>query len=78
MKGRFLELVADHKIVEAISFDTSDPAFAGEMIMTTELVSEKGATRVTFTATQVPPGITEADHSAGMNSSLENLAHFTE
>jgi uncharacterized protein YndB with AHSA1/START domain len=78
VKGRFLELVPDHKIVEAITFESPDPSFAGEMIMTTELVSEKGATRVTFTATNVPEGITAEDHSAGMNSSLENLARFTE
>ncbi|MES2006300.1 MAG: SRPBCC domain-containing protein [Bacteroidota bacterium] len=78
VKGKFIELVTDHKIVEAISFDSPDPTFAGELIMTTELVSEKGATRVTFTATHVPGGIAPEDHATGMNSSLENLAKFTE
>ena len=78
VKSRFLELVPDHKIVEAITFDSSDKTFAGEMIMTTELTSEKGATKVTFSAAHVPTGITPEDHATGMNSSLENLAKFTE
>jgi uncharacterized protein YndB with AHSA1/START domain len=78
VKGKFIELETDHKIVEAITFDSPDPKFTGEMILTTELVSEKGATKVTFSATNVPTGITPEDHAAGMNSSLENLAKFTE
>jgi hypothetical protein len=62
--------------VEAIRFDSPDPMFAGEMIMTTELAPEKGGTLVTFTAEQVPEGITHDDHIKGMESSLENLAGF--
>src|SRR3954447_25298576 len=31
---RFLELTPPRRIVEAVTFDTSDPAFLGEMIMT--------------------------------------------
>src|SRR5687768_17424920 len=32
--SRFVELTPDKKIVQSIRFDTSDPAFSGEMIMT--------------------------------------------
>lgn len=78
VKGRFLELAPDHTIVEVVEFDSPDSAFAGEMIMTTKLAQEQDATRVTFSATNVPPGISSEDHAAGMNSSLENLAKFVE
>jgi uncharacterized protein YndB with AHSA1/START domain len=76
VNGKFLELDPAKKIVEAIRFESSDPAFTGEMIMTTELTPEKGGTRVTFTAEQVPEGISPEDHARGMHSSLENLAQF--
>jgi uncharacterized protein YndB with AHSA1/START domain len=76
INGRFLELVPGKKIVEAVRFDSADPLFAGEMIMTTELNPEKGGTLVTFTAEQVPEGIAHSNHIKGMESSLENLAEF--
>jgi uncharacterized protein YndB with AHSA1/START domain len=76
VNGRFLELVPGKKIVEAIRFDSPDPAFSGEMIMTTELTPEKGGTLVTFTAEQVPEGITHEDHIKGMESSLGHLGHY--
>jgi hypothetical protein len=37
-----------------------------------------GGTRVTFRAENVPPGISEAEHRAGMNSTLKNLADWVE
>jgi uncharacterized protein YndB with AHSA1/START domain len=76
VNGRFIELIAAKKIVEAIRFDSPDPAFAGEMIVTTELAPEKGGTLVKFTAAKVPEGITQEDHIKGMESSLENLSKF--
>ncbi|MEO8173240.1 MAG: SRPBCC domain-containing protein [Sediminibacterium sp.] len=78
VNGKFLELVPVKKIVEAVRFESTDPLFAGEMIMTTELATEKGGTRVTLIAEQIPPGITPEDHAAGMDSSLENLKVFLE
>jgi uncharacterized protein YndB with AHSA1/START domain len=76
VNGRFVELFPGKKIVEVVTFDSPDPAFAGEMIITTELKAEKGGTLVTLTAEQVPEGITQEDHIKGMESSLENLAKF--
>jgi hypothetical protein len=32
--GRFMELVADERIVQLVEFESEDPAFAGEMKMT--------------------------------------------
>ena len=43
--GRFVELVPDEKIVEAIEFETQDPSFAGEMTMTVTLADVNGSTR---------------------------------
>jgi uncharacterized protein YndB with AHSA1/START domain len=76
VNGRFVELFPGKKIVEVVSFDSPDPAFAGEMVMTTELQAEKGGTLVTLTAEQVPEGITHEDHVKGMESSLENLGRY--
>lgn len=72
--GRFLELVPGQRIVQSVAFDSADPRFAGEMIMTWTFEPVAGGTRVTVGATHVPPGITQADHLVGLKSTLENLA----
>ncbi|MBI4920445.1 MAG: SRPBCC domain-containing protein [Devosia nanyangense] len=78
VEGRFVSLVADREIVQRFTFRSDDPAFAGEMTMTWTLVPEAGGTRVTVSATDVPPGISPDDHQTGLNSSLANLADYTE
>ncbi|MEO5997773.1 MAG: SRPBCC family protein [Chitinophagaceae bacterium] len=77
-QGRFLELVPGKRIVELIEFESDDPAFAGEMTITTSLTSLGGGTEVTFLCENVPTGIQPEDHYEGMTSSLKNLAEFTE
>lgn len=77
-EGRFVELVPDEKIVEVVSFESGDPAFQGEMTVTTTLTPVRDGTKVSFTAANVPPGISEADDRAGMESTLKNLAMFIE
>ena len=76
--GRFIELVPDEKIVEAVQFESADPAFAGTMTITTLLSAVRNGTKVTFVAEHVPPGISAADHKLGMDSSLKNLANLLE
>jgi uncharacterized protein YndB with AHSA1/START domain len=76
--GRFLALEQRRRIVQSVQFDSDDPAFAGEMIMTWRLDGVPEGTRVTVTADDVPSGISKADHDAGLASSLENLARFVE
>ena len=76
VRGRFLELVPDRRIVQAVAFDSPDPAFAGEMTMAWHFEGEAGGTRVVIRASNVPPGIAPADHRAGMDSTLANLAAF--
>ncbi len=76
--GRFVELVPQQRIVQAFEFDSPDPAFAGTMTMRWVLSAAGGGTSVTVTAENVPPGISQADHEIGMNSSLANLAAYVE
>lgn len=78
VEARFIELVPSERVVQAVDFVSDDPAFAGTMTMTWEITSVDGGTRVEVTASDVPHGISEADHAAGLASSLENLAHYLE
>lgn len=77
-EGRFLELVPDQRVVELIKFQSDDPAFAGEMMVTTSLRAVDGGTEVTIRCDNVPEAIRPEDHDAGMASTLENLAAYTE
>jgi Activator of Hsp90 ATPase homolog 1-like protein len=61
-----------------VTFESADPAFAGDMKMTWTLTSVPGGTEVSIRAENVPPGIQPRDHDAGFRSTLENLAEFTE
>ena len=73
-QGRFVELVPDEKIVEAIAFDTRDPGFAGEMTMTTLLADADGGTEVTMLCQDLPPGIRPEDNEEGTRQALHKLA----
>jgi uncharacterized protein YndB with AHSA1/START domain len=75
---RFAELVAEERIVELVKFRSDDPAFDREMRLTTTFAPVADGTRVTMVADHVPPGIEQADHEAGMASSLRKLALLTE
>jgi uncharacterized protein YndB with AHSA1/START domain len=76
--GRFLELVPNQKIVQSVQFDSDDPRFAGEMVMTWLLTPAPEGTTVQITAENVPVGISPADHAAGITATLANLAAFVE
>jgi uncharacterized protein YndB with AHSA1/START domain len=74
----FLELTPPTRIVQAITFDSPNPAFAGEMIMTITLADRAGATDVTIAFDHLPPGIRPEDNDSGTRSSLEKLARYVE
>jgi uncharacterized protein YndB with AHSA1/START domain len=76
--ARFVELAPPHKIVEAIIFDSGDPAFAGEMIMVVTLEAAAGGTRVAIGFKDLPPGVRPEDNEAGTEASLEKLARYVE
>lgn len=75
---RFLEVVADDRVVQSVDFESDAPEFAGTMTMTWRVRAEAGGTRVDIVADDVPDGISAEDHAAGLASSLENLADFVE
>jgi uncharacterized protein YndB with AHSA1/START domain len=74
--GRFLTLEPGKRIVQSVVFESEDPAFAGEMIMTWSFEPSKTGTKVTITAENVPQGISKTDHDAGLRGSLQNLAKY--
>jgi uncharacterized protein YndB with AHSA1/START domain len=76
--ARFVELVPSSKIVEAISFESPDPAFAGEMRMEVTLEAADGGTIVTFAFKNLPPGIRPEDNELGTRLTLEKLARYVE
>jgi len=76
--GTFLALEPGRRIVQSAVFESDDPAFAGEMIVTWSFEPVGEATKVIVTAGDVPYGISAEDHAAGLASSLENLARFVE
>jgi len=78
VEGRYVELIAEVRIVEEVRFESDNPAFAGTMRVTTTLTPVFDGTKVTITAENVPSGISEDDHRQGMESTLRNLANFLE
>ena len=76
--AKFLELTPATRIVEAIRFDATDPAFAGQMFMIVMFQRKGDATEVTILFESLPEGIGKADNEAGTQSSLEKLARYVE
>ena len=76
--ARFVELVPGERVVQAVDFLSDDPANAGTMTMTWELLPVDAGTRVNIRAENVPAGISAEDHAAGLASSLANLAAHLE
>lgn len=78
VEARFVDIVPGVRVVQAVDFVSDDPAYAGTMTMTWHVTVADGGARVDITADDVPDGITEEDHSAGLASSLRNLAGYLE
>ena len=78
VEARYVDIVANDRVVHAVDFASDDPAFAGTMTMTWAVRAVGGGTRVEITADGVPDGISADDHAAGLTSSLENLASYVE
>ena len=76
--ARFFELTPQTRIVQAISFDSADPAFKGEMVMVATFSETDGGTEVTIMFENLPRGLRPEDNEAGTQSSLEKLARYVE
>ncbi|OGU37976.1 MAG: ATPase [Hydrogenophilales bacterium RIFOXYA1_FULL_63_33] len=75
---RFVKLVEGERIEQAVTFNSEDSAFSGEMRITWILEPLTDGTLVTVSCENVPPGIRQEDHKAGLMSTLNNLASFAE
>jgi uncharacterized protein YndB with AHSA1/START domain len=75
---RYVDIVPDDRVVQAVDFVSDDTAFAGTMKMTWAVRAIDSGTRVEITADDVPEGISADDHAAGLTSSLDNLASYVE
>lgn len=71
---RFVELAPPRRIVEAVSFVSTDPALSGEMTLTATFQEVSAGTEVTLAFENIPPGVRPEDNDAGARSSLEQLA----
>jgi uncharacterized protein YndB with AHSA1/START domain len=71
---QFVELTPPRRIVEAVSFVTTDPAIFWEMTMTATFEEVSGGTEVTLVFRNLPPGLRAEDNEAGSRLSLEQLA----
>lgn len=73
---RFVDIVPDVRVAQAVDFVSDDPAFAGTMEMTWELSAHEDRTLLTIRAENVPSGISPEDHQIGLDSSLAKLDAF--
>jgi len=71
---RFVKLEPPRRIVEAVNFFTTDPAFSGEMTLTATFEAASGGTEVVLVFENLPPGLRAEDNKAGSRLSLEQLA----
>jgi uncharacterized protein YndB with AHSA1/START domain len=78
VEARFVDVVPGVRVAQAVNFVADDPGDAGTMTMTWEVTATDGGTRVDIRADDVPSGLTAEDHSAGLASSLANLAAYLE
>jgi uncharacterized protein YndB with AHSA1/START domain len=78
VRARFVELVPDRRIVQEVEFESNDPALAAPMTIEWTLAEVPGGTEVTVICDNAPEAIRPEDHAAGIRSTLENLAAFTE
>jgi uncharacterized protein YndB with AHSA1/START domain len=76
--GRFVRLVPDTEVVQAIEFETDDPRMQGEMTVTYALADADGGTTVTGRHENLPPGVRPEDNELGWSMSMGKLAALVE
>ena len=76
--GRFVRLVPDTEVVQAVEFETDDPALQGEMTITYMLADADGGTDLVGVHEGLPPGVPPADNELGWSISVGKLAALVE
>jgi uncharacterized protein YndB with AHSA1/START domain len=74
--GRFVELAPGRRVVQALEFETADPAMRGEMRITFTLREVEGGTELEAVHENVPPGVAPADNETGWRMSLDRLGRL--
>jgi predicted PurR-regulated permease PerM/uncharacterized protein YndB with AHSA1/START domain len=76
--GRFVQLVPHERIVEAVTFETDDPAMRGEMTITIALADADEGTEIVAVHDDLPLGLSPTDNEIGWRMSLGKLASLVE
>jgi uncharacterized protein YndB with AHSA1/START domain len=76
--GRFVRLVPDTEVTQAVEFESDDPALQGEMTITYALSDADGGTDVVGVHEGLPSGVSPADNELGWTISLRKLAALLE
>lgn len=71
-----MTLVPNERVVEAVEFETMDPALRGEMTIT--LADADGGTELLAVYDRLPPGVATADNETGWRMALAKLAALVE
>ena len=75
---RFVELTPPRRIVQAVTFETDDPALQGEMTISYTLADADGGTDLVGVHEDLPAGVPPADNELGWSISLAKLAALVE
>jgi uncharacterized protein YndB with AHSA1/START domain len=76
--GTFVRLVPDREVVQAVEFETDDPAMQGVMTISYRLRPSAGGTMVEGVHEHLPPGVSPGDNELGWAMSLAKLAALVE
>lgn len=76
--GRFIKLVPNEQVVEAMEFETADDSMRGEMTVTFTLTDADGGTDVLAVHDNLPSGLSPADNETGWRMALDKLAALVE
>lgn len=78
-RGRFVRLVPDTEVVQAIEFETHDPTMQGEMTISYTLTdADGGGTVLVGVHENLPPGLSPGANELGWSMSLDKLAALVE
>jgi uncharacterized protein YndB with AHSA1/START domain len=77
-RGRFIKLVPDTEIVEVDTFETDDPALAGDMTITITLIDADGGTDLLAVHEGLPSSVPPDDNELGWRIALDKLAGLVE
>lgn len=76
--GRFVRLVSDAEVVQAVEFETDDSTLQGVMTVTYTLTPSGGGTDLVGLHEDVPPSVDPEQNEIGWTMSLGKLAAIAE